>query len=124
VDLNQQHPSVTSNDYSLRTYPNWAACSPAKILGFAIIKRCKRIQQETESRTLVFRWTTLGPRTSATPPVTRPTVFSPEVAYGIPVADRFDFARNRGNVVGTRQQRVLISAIYQTTRRQGPDVSE
>jgi len=42
-----------------------------------------------------------------------PTVFSPEVIYGTPVANRFDLAANRGNVVGTRRHRVLVSAIYQ-----------
>src|SRR5262249_48776700 len=42
-----------------------------------------------------------------------PTTFSPEVIYGTPVADRYHLALNRGNVAGTRRNRVLISAIYQ-----------
>src|SRR6202041_2739411 len=42
-----------------------------------------------------------------------PTAFSPEVIYGTPVADRFDLAANRGNIAGTRRNRVLVSAIYQ-----------
>jgi len=42
-----------------------------------------------------------------------PSVFSPEVIYGTPVADRFNLAANRGDIVGTRQHRILVSAIYQ-----------
>ena len=40
-------------------------------------------------------------------------MFSPEVIYGTPVANRFDLAANRGNIVGTRRNRVLVSGIYQ-----------
>jgi hypothetical protein len=41
-----------------------------------------------------------------------PTLFSPEVIYGTPVANRFDLSADRGNVAGTRRQRFLLSAVY------------
>jgi hypothetical protein len=35
VDLNQQRPSVTPNDYNLRPYPNWGRVLSSENLGFA-----------------------------------------------------------------------------------------
>jgi hypothetical protein len=42
-----------------------------------------------------------------------PTVFSSEEAYAAEVANRFDIAGDRGNVVGTPRQRILITGTYQ-----------
>jgi hypothetical protein len=42
-----------------------------------------------------------------------PTVFAPEEAYASEVANRFDVAMDRGNVVGTPRQRLLVTGIYQ-----------
>ena len=42
-----------------------------------------------------------------------PTVFSGEEAYAVEVADRFNLRSNRGNVVATPRDRLLISGMYQ-----------
>jgi hypothetical protein len=42
-----------------------------------------------------------------------PSSFASEVAYGYPVADRFNLASDYGNVEGTRQHRFLLTGIYQ-----------
>jgi hypothetical protein len=42
-----------------------------------------------------------------------PTAFAGEVAYGLPIADRFHIERDLGNVQGTRRDRMLLTGIYQ-----------
>jgi hypothetical protein len=41
-----------------------------------------------------------------------PTSFNPEIIYGIPVANRFELAANRGNMSATRRHRFLLSVVY------------
>ena len=48
-----------------------------------------------------------------------PTAFAGEVNYGIPIADRFNIARDYGNVEGTRRQRLLLLGSYQLPFGQG-----
>lgn len=42
-----------------------------------------------------------------------PTAFAAEEAYAAEIANRFDVAADRGNVVGTPRQRFLFTGIYQ-----------
>jgi hypothetical protein len=42
-----------------------------------------------------------------------PTVFASEEAYAAEIANRFDVAADRGNVVATPRQRILLTGIYQ-----------
>lgn len=43
-----------------------------------------------------------------------PSSFASEVAYGFPVADRFNIKRNYGNIEGTRRNRFLLTSIVQS----------
>jgi len=42
-----------------------------------------------------------------------PTAFQGETRYGLADLNRFDISANRGNVVGTRRQRVLVTGTYE-----------
>jgi hypothetical protein len=42
-----------------------------------------------------------------------PTVFASEEAYAVEIANRFNLRSDRGNVVGTPRQRLLLSGVYQ-----------
>jgi hypothetical protein len=42
-----------------------------------------------------------------------PSAFQGETRYGLADLDRFDIGANRGNVVGTRRQRLLVTGTYQ-----------
>jgi Carboxypeptidase regulatory-like domain len=42
-----------------------------------------------------------------------PSGFAGEVAYGFPVADRFNIRKDLGNVEGTRRHRMLLTGMYQ-----------
>ena len=113
VDLNQQLPSVTSNDYNLRPYPNWGRLLSSENWGFANYQALQTELNKSFSHGLMFQVNHTWAKNLSNAAGDAPTVFSPEVNYGIMVADRFHLNDNRGNVVGTRQQRVLVSAIYQ-----------
>lgn len=113
VDLNQQRPSATGNDYSLRPYPNWGRVLSSENWGFANYQALQTEFNKAFSHGLLFQVSHTWAKNLSNAAGDAPTVFSPEVNYGIMVADRFHLDQNRGNVVGTRQQRVLVSAIYQ-----------
>jgi Carboxypeptidase regulatory-like domain len=42
-----------------------------------------------------------------------PSGFAGEVAYGLPIADRFNIRKDLGNAEGTRRHRLLVTGIYQ-----------
>ena len=113
VDLNQQYPSLTANDYSQRPYPNWGRLLSSENLGFANYQALQTEFNKKFSHGLLFQVNHTWAKNLSNAAGDAPTVFAPEVNYGVMVADRFHLSDNRGNVVGTRQQRVLVSAIYQ-----------
>jgi hypothetical protein len=113
VDLNQQYPSATPNDYSLRPYPNWGRLLSSENWGFANYQALQTEFNKKFSHGLLLQLDHTWAKNLSNAAGDAPTVFSPEVNYGITVADRFHLDDNRGNVVGTRRQRVVLSAIYQ-----------
>jgi hypothetical protein len=113
VDLNQQPASVTPNDYSKRPYPNWGRILSSENAGNA---NYQALQTELNQRTchgLLFQVNHTWAKNLSNAAGDAPSVFAPEVNYGTPVADRFHLSANRGNVVGPRRQRFLMSAVYQ-----------
>ena len=113
VDLNQLAPSATPVDYSARPYPNWGRILSSENLGFSNYQGLQTEINKTMGHGLLFQANHTWAHNIGNAGGDAPTVFSPEVIYGTPVANRFDLAANRGNVVGTRRHRVLVSAIYQ-----------
>src|SRR5215471_9464667 len=113
VDLNQQAPSVTPNDYSLRPYPNWGRILSSENLGFANYQALQMELSKTFSHGLLFQIDHTWAKNLSNAAGDAPAIFAPEVNYGTAVADRFHLSDNRGDVVGTRRHRVLVSAIYQ-----------
>jgi hypothetical protein len=113
VDLNQQYPSVTPNDYSKRPYPNWGRILSSENAGNANYQALQTEFNQRTHRGLLFQVNHTWAKNLSNAAGDAPSVFAPEVNYGTPVADRFHLSANRGNVVGTRRQRFLVSAIYQ-----------
>ncbi|MCU1259368.1 MAG: hypothetical protein JWO80_2253, partial [Bryobacterales bacterium] len=113
VNLNQQAPSATPVDYSLRPYPNWGRILSSENQGFSNYQALQTEFNKSFSHGLLFQLNHTWAHNIGNVGGDAPTVFSPEVIYGTPVANRFDLAANRGNIVGTRRNRVLLSAIYQ-----------
>jgi len=113
VDLNQQHASVTPNDYSQRPYPNWGRLLSSENQGNANYQALQTEFNQKLHHGLLFQVNHTWAKNLSNAAGDAPSVFAPEVNYGTPVADRFNLRANRGNVVGTRRQRFLVSAIYQ-----------
>jgi hypothetical protein len=113
VDLNQQPSSVQPNDFSLRPYPNWGRILSSENQGFANYQALQTELNKSMGHGLLFQASHTWAKNLSNVGGDGPTAFSPEVIYGTPVADRYNLALNRGNVAGTRRNRVLVSAIYQ-----------
>jgi hypothetical protein len=113
VDLNQQAPSATPMDYNLRPYPNWGRILSSENQGFSNYQALQTEMNKSLSHGLLLQFSHTWAHNIGNVGGDAPTTFSPEVIYGTPVADRFDLAANRGNIAGTRRNRVLVSAIYQ-----------
>jgi len=113
VDLNQLPASDAAYNKLLTPYPNWGRILSSENLGFANYQALQTELNKSLSHGLYFQASHSWAKNLSNVGGDAPTAFSPEVIYGTPVADRFNLGLNRGNVVGTRSQRVLISAIYQ-----------
>ena len=113
VDLNQQAASATPVDYTARPYPNWGRILSSENLGFSNYQALQTEVNKSFGHGLMFQFNHTWAHNLGNVAGDAPTAFSPEVIYGTAVADRFELAANRGNIAGTRRQRVLVSAIYQ-----------
>ncbi len=113
VDLNQQRASTTPNDYAKRPYPNWGRILSSENAGNANYQALETEFNQQTNRGLLFQFSHTYAKNLSNAAGDNPTIFAPEVNYGIPVADRFNLRANRGNVVGTRRHRIVASAIYQ-----------
>jgi hypothetical protein len=113
VDLNQLPASAQPVDFSQRPYPNWGRILSSENQGFANYQSLQTELNKSMGHGLLFQASHTWAKNLSNVGGDGPTAFSPEVIYGTPVADRFNLALNRGNVAGTRRNRVLVSAIYQ-----------
>ena len=113
VDLNQLAPSASPVDYAARPYPNWGRILSSENQGFSNYQALQSELNKIFGHGLMFQANHTWAHNIGNVGGDAPNVFSPEVIYGTPVANRFDLAANRGNIVGTRRHRVLFSGIYQ-----------
>ncbi len=111
VDLNQL--PISSAPSATRPYPNWGRILSSENLGFANYQALQTEVNKSFSHGLFVQGSYTLAKNLSNVGGDAPTAFSPEVIYGTPVADRFNLGLNRGNVAGTRRNRVLVSAIYQ-----------
>jgi Carboxypeptidase regulatory-like domain len=86
VDLNQLPPSTISPNPATVLFPNWS---------------------------VIFQTANLGNQNISDAQGDAPTAFQGETRYGLADLNRFDIGANRGNVVGTRRQRLLVTGTYE-----------
>jgi hypothetical protein len=113
VDLNQVQPGTQPYNANARPYLNWGRILSSENQGFSNYQALQSELNKAFGHGLFFQGSHTWAHNIGNVAGDAPTTFSPEVIYGTPVANRFDLSANRGNVTGTRQHRVLISAIYQ-----------
>ncbi|HML16955.1 MAG TPA: carboxypeptidase regulatory-like domain-containing protein [Bryobacteraceae bacterium] len=121
VDLNQIAPSATP--YTIPSgafvdprapYQNWFLLMSSENLGFANYQALQGELRRSLSNGLSFQANyTWAKNISDAQGSDAPTVFSGEESYAAEIANRFDVAADRGNVVGTPRQRVLLTGVYQ-----------
>jgi Carboxypeptidase regulatory-like domain len=121
VDWNQIPPSTTA--YTIPAgrfvdprapYQNWFLLMSSENLGFANYQAFQAEWKQTLSRGLSLQANyTLAKNISDAQGSDAPTAFAPEEAYAAEIANRFDVAADRGNVVGTPRHRLLLTGIYQ-----------
>jgi hypothetical protein len=120
VDLNQIPASKTP--YTIPSgafvdprapYQNWFLLMDSQNLGFSNYQAMQAEFRHSISHGLSFQANyTWAKDISDAQGSDAPTVFAPEEAYAAEVANRFNIAANRGNVVGVPRQRLLITGIY------------
>jgi Carboxypeptidase regulatory-like domain len=121
IDLNQIPASTTP--YTVPTgkfvdprapYQNWLLLMSSENLGNASYQAGQAEVDHKLSHGLSFQaGYTWAKNISDAQGSDAPTVFASEEAYAAEIANRFDLGADRGNVVATPRQRLLLSGIYQ-----------
>jgi hypothetical protein len=112
VDLNQVAPSSISPNPNPKPYRNWGRILSTTNAGHV---NYNGLQSELNVRArggLTLQASHVWAKSLGNVGGDAPTAFNPEIIYGTPVANRFDLAANRGNMAGTRRNRLLVSALY------------
>jgi hypothetical protein len=115
VDLNQQHPTtstVTPNPEPLR-YPDWSVIFQTANLGHQNYQALELEATHRMSHGLSFQANYTWAKNLSDAQGDAPTTFQGETRYGLADLNRFDIPANKGNVVGTRRNRLLITGTYE-----------
>jgi hypothetical protein len=121
IDLNQIPASTTPYTIPNRAfvdprapYQNWFLLMSSQNLGFSNYPAMQTEVRHSVSHGLTLQGNyTWAKNISDAQGSDAPAVFAPEEAYAAEVANRFNIAADRGNVVATPRQRLLITGIYQ-----------
>jgi len=126
VDLNQipasTTPYVPANGWAdpRSPYQNFAMLMYAQSIGNANYQAGTVEVQQRTSRGLSFLGSyTFAKNISNAQGTDAPTAFAGEEPYAVEIANRFNLHYDRGNVVGTPQQRFLLRGSYQLPYGQG-----
>ncbi len=121
VDLNQIAASTTP--YTVPNgafvdprapYRNWFLLMTSQNLGFSNYQALQSELKGTLANGLSFQASyTWAKNISDAQGSDAPAAFAGEEAYAAEVANRFHIAADRGNVVGTPRQRLLVTGVYQ-----------
>jgi hypothetical protein len=121
VDLNQVPASTTpynipANGYvdPRAPYQNWLLLMYSDSIGNANYQAGIAEIQHSFAHGLAFQANyTLAKNISDAQGADAPTVYAGEEPYAVEIANRFDIPYDRGNVVGTPRQRLLLTGSYQ-----------
>ncbi|HXX76720.1 MAG TPA: hypothetical protein VEI50_16440 [Nitrospiraceae bacterium] len=124
VNLNQIAPSslpyVPSPFVDPRApFQNWGTMYSTENLGGANYQAMEVEATHRMSRGLYFVANYTWAHNISDAQGDAPTGFQGETRYGLADLNRFDISRNRGNVAGTRRQRVLLTGTYDLPFGQG-----
>jgi hypothetical protein len=115
-NLNQQAPTTVqlpNPNPNPIPYPNWSVIFNTANLGSSNYQSLEVEGSRKMSKGLSFDANYAWTHSLSDAQGDAPTAFAGETSYGLAVLNRFDVHADRGNVEGTRRQRLLVTGTYE-----------
>jgi hypothetical protein len=113
VNLNQTKPSTMPYNFANAPFQNWGVIFSTNNLGGQNYQALELEASHRMSRGLSYQANYTWAKNISDAQGDAPTAFQGETRYGLADLNRFDISANRGNVVGTRRQRLLVTGTYE-----------
>ena len=118
-NLNQTVPSTTPYNFANAPFQNWSVIFNTANLGGQNYQALVLEATHRLARGLSYQANYAWTHNISDAQGDAPAAFQGETRYGLADLNRFDISANRGNVVGTRRQRLLITGTYELPFGQG-----
>jgi hypothetical protein len=112
-NLNQTKPSTTPYNFANTPFQNWGVIYSTNNLGGQNYQAMELEATHRTARGLSYQANYAWTHNISDAQGDAPTAFQGETRYGLADLNRFDISANRGNVVGTRRQRFLVTGTYE-----------
>jgi hypothetical protein len=112
-NLNQTRPSTSPYSFANAPFQNWGVIFSTNNLGGQNYQSLQLEATHRMARGLSYQANYAWTHNISDAQGDAPTAFQGETRYGLADLNRFDISANRGNVVGTRRQRLLITGTYE-----------
>ena len=112
-NLNQTKPSTMPYNFANAPFQNWGVIFSTNNLGGQNYQALELEATHRMAKGLSYQANYAWTHNISDAQGDAPTAFQGETRYGLADLNRFDISANRGNVVGTRRQRLLITGTYE-----------
>ena len=112
-NLNQTRPSTSPYNFVNAPFQNWGVIFSTDNLGGQNYQALELEATHRMARGLSYQANYAWTHNISDAQGDAPTAFQGETRYGLADLNRFDISANRGNVVGTRRQRFLVTGTYE-----------
>jgi hypothetical protein len=112
-NLNQTKPSTQPYNFANAPFQNWGVIFSTNNLGGQNYQALELEATHRMARGLSYEANYAWTHNISDAQGDAPTAFQGETRYGLADLNRFDISANRGNVVGTRRQRFLVTGTYE-----------
>lgn len=113
VNLNQQVPSTVSPNPNPIPFLNWGTIFSTGNYGHENYNALQLQATHRMGNGLSYQANYTWAHDLSDAQGDAPTTFQGETQYGLAVENRFDIGANRGNVLGTRRQRLMLTGTYE-----------
>ena len=122
VNLNQQQPTTVAAPAANPNpipFPNWGTLFSTENYGHQTYQALETQVTQRALRGLTYQANYTLAHDISDAQGDAPTAFQGETRYGLADENRFDISANRGNVIGTRRNRFLLTGTYELPFGQG-----
>jgi hypothetical protein len=113
VNMNQQPLSTTNPNPNPIPFPNWGTIFSTENLGHQNYQAMELLATHRMGHGLSYQGNFAWAHDISDAQGDAPATFQGETRYGLAEEDRFDTRANRGNSVGTRRSRLLLTGTYE-----------